>query len=107
MKEVTSKEILGVLANSDQEIHVMSITPVCRYLEVEGKFGVKLRLDVRGDQEVMEDMLTNLPFINKVYVGLFFFVAVSIGWNLKTRDKISAFLQLAPLNRDFYGKPSK
>ena len=74
---------------------------------MKGKPGVKGRLAVRGDQEVAEDIRTDSPTINMVNVQLFFLVAASKGWNIKTFDVKSAFLQGALLDKDVFVRPQK
>ena len=62
---------------------------------------------VRGDQEVIDDVRTDSPTINKVNVELFFLVAASMKWNIKTSDVKSAFLQGMSLDRDVFVRPPK
>ena len=52
---------------------------------MDGKVGVKARLTVRGDQE-KEDLRTDSPTILKINIKLFFLIAASKGWRIKTSD---------------------
>ena len=72
---------------------------------INGKPGVKARLAVRGDQEVVQDIRTDSPTVNKVNIKLFFLIAAAKGWNIKTCDVKSAFLQGTPLDRDVFVRP--
>ena len=71
---------------------------------MDGKVGVKARLTVRGDQE-KEDLRTDSPTIHKINIELFFLIAVSKGWKIKTSDVKCAFLQGTDLDRDVYVRP--
>jgi hypothetical protein len=68
--------------------------------------GVKARLCVRGDQEEdKESVRTNSPTVNRVNVKLFYVLAASMGWQVRTADVKAAFLQGAPLERDVFIRP--
>ena len=70
--------------------------------------GVKARLCVRGDQEEdKESVRTDSPTVNKVNVKLFYVLAASMGWQVRTADVTAAFLQGAHLERDVFLRPPK
>ena len=70
--------------------------------------GVKARLCVRGDQEEdKESVRTDSPTVNKVNVKLFYVIAASKGWQVRTADVKAAFLQGADLKRDVFVRPPK
>ena len=70
--------------------------------------GVKARLCARGDQESNADEIkTDSPTVRKVNVKLFYMIAASRNWSVKTADIKAAFLQGAPLERDVYVRPPK
>ena len=68
--------------------------------------GIKARLCIRGDQEEdKESIRTDSPTINKINIKLFYVLSVHLGWNVKSADIKSAFLQGAELDRDVYVRP--
>ena len=75
---------------------------------VKKDYGVKARLCVRGDQEEdKESVRTDSPTVNRVNVKLFYVLAASMGWQVRTADVKAAFLQGAPLERDVFIRPPK
>ena len=74
---------------------------------IEGTSGVKARLTVRGDQEDTTDLRTDSPTVHKINVKLFFLIAASKGWRIKTSDVRCAFLQGTELDREVYVRPPK
>ena len=70
--------------------------------------GVKARLCIRGDQEQeKESVRTDSPTVNKVNVKVFYVIAASKAWTVRTADVKAAFLQGADLERDVYVRPPK
>ena len=68
--------------------------------------GVKARLCIRGDQEQdKENIRTDSPTINKINIKLFYVLSVYFGWDVRSADIKSAFLQGAKLDRDVYVRP--
>ena len=68
--------------------------------------GVKARLCVRGDQEPdKETIRTDSPTANKVNIKMFYVIAASRGWMIRTADVKAAFLQGVALDREVFVRP--
>ena len=62
---------------------------------------VKARLCIRGDQEPdKETIRTDSPTANKVNINMFYVIAASRGWMIRTADVKAAFLQGDALDRE-------
>ena len=74
---------------------------------INGVSGVKARLTVRGDQEETSDIRKDSPTVRRGNVKIFCAVAAKEGWNIKSIDGTSAFLQGAPIEREVFILPPK
>ena len=67
----------------------------------------KARLVARGFEEDSSDIVSDSPTVAKTTVRLFLTVVASLGWQVKTTDIKSAFLQGKILDRTVYIKPPR
>ena len=68
---------------------------------------VKARLTIRGDLEDTSDVKTDAPTIRKGNVKTLLMIAATEGWEIRSSDVQSAFLQSMPLERKVYVLPPK
>ena len=73
---------------------------------INGQVGYKARLVCRGDQENVE-VPTDSPTCSKSVMRVFLAIVPSLGYKIKTKDVMSAFLQGKPITRDVYVIPPK
>ena len=73
----------------------------------DGKPILKARLTIRGDLEDTEDVKTDAPTVRKANVKTLLMIAATEGWEIRSSDVQSAFLQSVPLERDVYVLPPK
>ena len=64
----------------------------------DGKPIVKARLTIRGDLEDTEDVKTDASSVKKANVKTLLMIAATEGWEIRSSDVQSAFLQLTRLN---------
>ena len=70
--------------------------------------GVKARLCIRGDLEKeKENIRTDSPTVQRTNVKLFYLIAATKNWTVRTADVKAAFLQGAKLNREVFVRPPK
>ena len=74
---------------------------------IDGVSGVKARLTVRGDQEETGDIRKDSPTVRRGNVKIFCAVAAKEGWNMKSIDGTSAFLQGTPIEREVFILPPR
>ena len=73
---------------------------------VQKPTGVKARLCIRGDQEPNKETIrTDSPTANKVNIKMFYIMAASHGWMVRTADVKAAFLQGVDLDREVFVRP--
>ena len=73
---------------------------------INDKMGYKARLVCRGDQECVE-VPTDSPTCSKSVLRMFLAISSSLGFKVKTKDVMSAFLQGKPITREVYVIPPK
>ena len=73
--------------------------------ELKGERIVKARLTVRGDQEEASAVRKDSPTVRKGNIKIFATVAAKEGWEIKTCDVTSAFLQGVEIDRDVFIRP--
>ena len=73
--------------------------------EVNGTRVVKARLTVRGDQEETTGIRKDSPTVRKGNIKIFATIAAKEGWDIKTCDVTSAFLQGIQIDRDVFILP--
>ena len=72
--------------------------------EKEGKWIIKARLVIHGNQE-KESVRSDSPTVKKQNLRLQFFLAVQNNWTICSVDVQAAFLQAVNLDREIYVKP--
>ena len=73
----------------------------------DGQATVKARLTIRGDLEDTENVKTDAPTVRKANVKTLLMIAATEGWEIRSSDVQSAFLQSVPLERDVFVLPPK
>ena len=72
-----------------------------------GKYGVKARLTIRGDQEDTEGIRKDSPTVRKPNIKVFLAVCAKEGFEIQTSDVSAAFLQSVPIEREVFVLPPK
>ena len=72
----------------------------------DGTKVTKARMCLRGDMEKsLHKICRESPTVNKMSLKILLFIAVSLGWAIKTCDVERAFLQSDQIQRDVFVKP--
>ena len=74
--------------------------------QIEGVPGVKARLVAKGYQD-LEDVRSDSPCVTRAGVRLVLVTIATNGWDMKSLDISTAFLQSRPISRNVYLKPPK
>ena len=106
-KELKSWDDFGVYKEvKDEGQKTIGLSWVLVEKLIDGEQKVKARLCARGDMEV-GSFRTDSPTIQKSNLKLFFTIALSKKWTVKTCDIKCAFLQGEKLERDVFVRPPK
>lgn len=90
--------------SDDSSLQKISTMWVITEKVVDGVLGVKARLVARGFQE-NDEIQSDSPTVTKSTMRIFFAIASSNAWKIKTTDIKSAFLQGKQIQREVYLEP--